>query len=431
MLKTLRAGLEEKRDLLLGALKRDLGKPPREAFLSEIGVVLNEIDYALSRLRSWTRPRRARTPLIWLPASSRVVPEPKGVALIIGPWNYPIGLLLTPLVGALAAGCPAILKPSEDAPASGQALESFIGKLFPPEIVAVVRGGAQAAEILLQEEFGHVFFTGSQRIGKKVMAAAALTLTPVTLELGGKNPCIVDESAVLGPSARRIAWGKFFNAGQTCVAPDYLLVPSRLKAELIDNLKAAIDSFYGNDPRRSPDYARIVNERHFQRLLGLLKKGKVAAGGESDAASLYLAPTLLEEVGWGDPVMAEEIFGPILPILEYEDLETAIEAVNSRPRPLALYFFSGNRRNRERILAGIPSGGACLNDTLLHILSPRMPFGGIGASGVGGYHGQASFATFTHFRSVMVRSFRPETGLRYPPYPGKLSGLGIIRRLLR
>jgi len=431
VLKKLKSALIENEDLFLGALKKDMDKPPAEAYSSEIGFVLNEIDHALAHLNSWARRRKVRTPFLWFPASSRVVPEPKGVVLIIGPWNYPIGLLLAPLVGALAAGCTAVLKPSELSPESSSALAGVIGGTFDDREVAVVEGKAETAQKLLGEDFDHIFFTGSARVGKIVMAAAARRLTPVTLELGGKNPCVIDREVDLAVAARRIVWGKFFNAGQTCVAPDYLLVPRPLKAPLLEKLRDSIESFYGPDPKESPDYARVINDRHFSRLTGLMGEGEIVIGGEADPAARYLAPTVIDNVAWNHRVMEEEIFGPVLPVLEYESLDEAISAVNARPRPLALYFFSSDRKRRERIIRETSSGGVCFNDTVIHILPPRLPFGGVGRSGMGSYHGRASFDTFTHFKSVMIRSFRLDLSLRYPPYRTPLRTLKKVLRFLR
>jgi len=427
-LKKLKAAINENEALFLDALNKDMGKPAIEAYTSEIGFVLNEIDYALKKLHSWSRPRKAKTPLIWFPAASRVFPEPKGAALIIGPWNYPIGLLLTPLVGAIAAGCVAILKPSEMAAESSRAVADVIQKTFDESSVSVIEGGADIAGILLKEKFDHIFYTGGARVGKIVMAAAAKHLTPITLELGGKNPCIVDREVDCAVAARRIAWGKFFNAGQTCVAPDYLLVPSDLKASLLDKLEESIRAFYGLDPERSPDYARIINDRHFARLHDLMGEGTVAIGGEENPENRYIAPTVIDNVGWKSRIMAEEIFGPILPVVEYTDLTEAIAAVNARPRPLALYFFSTNRTNRRRIIRETSSGGVCFNDTVIQITTPQLPFGGIGQSGMGSYHGRASFDTFTHYRSVMSRSLRLDLPLRYPPYR---TSLRVLKKILR
>ncbi|HOO78059.1 MAG TPA: aldehyde dehydrogenase family protein [bacterium] len=426
----LKSALGRNEKKLLAALRKDLGKAAVEAYTSEVGFVLAEIDYALRHLGAWSRSRKPMPPLLWFPSETRIVPEPKGVVLIIGPWNYPVALCLSPLVGALAAGCTAVVKPSEVASESSRAIAEVIGETFGDDSIAVVEGGAAAAGLLLEEEFDHIFYTGGPRVGKIVMAKAAEHLTPVTLELGGKNPCIVDREVDCSVAARRIAWGKFFNAGQTCVAPDYLLVPAELKDPMIENLKKAIVEFYGPDPRHSPDYARIINERHLSRLLSLLEEGDIVVGGGADRENRYLAPTVIDNVNWDNRIMGEEIFGPILPVIGYGDLAEATGAVNARPAPLALYFFSRNRERQRMVIRETRSGGACINDTIIQILPRRLPFGGIGPSGMGSYHGRATFDTFTHYRSVVTRSFRFDVPLRYPPYRTSLDQVKKFFRFL-
>ena len=357
---------------LLAAVKADLGKPETEAYLSEIAFVEGEISFIRKRLKSWSRPRRVRTGWLTFPASGRVYPTPYGTSLIIGPWNYPIQLLLAPLVGALAAGNTAVLKPSELAPATSRTLARLIGQRFDPRLLAAVEGGAETAGELLGQPFDYIFYTGSSRVGRIVAAAAAANLTPVTLELGGKNPCLLDRGFDLKLAARRIAWGKFFNAGQTCVAPDYLLIPRELEKQFLDEFGAAVRSFYGDDPRQSPDYGRIVNEKHLGRLTGLLEGVEIVLGGGSDPAELYLAPTVVRSVPAGHPFLEEEIFGPILPVLTYRSLDEALDFVNLRPRPLAFYFFSSDRKRQRRVIAGTASGGVCLNDTVSQILPPAL-----------------------------------------------------------
>ncbi len=430
-LENLRGLLREGERELLVALAEDLGKPATEAYLSEIAFVEGEVALALKKLRSWNRPRRVRTGWITFPASGRVYPSPYGTALIIGPWNYPLQLLLAPLAGALAAGNTAVLKPSELAPQTSRALSRLIGERFHPGLLAAVEGGAETARGLLEQPFDYVFYTGSSRVGRLVMAAAAGKLIPITLELGGKNPCIVDRGADLKLAARRIAWGKFFNAGQTCVAPDYLLVPEELEAPLVGELKSAVGSFYGGDPRSSPDYGRIVNEKHLARLTGLLEGAEVAFGGEIDRGERYLAPTVVRNVPEGHPLLEEEIFGPILPVLTCRTLDGALDFVNRRPRPLALYFFSTDRGHQRRVIAETTSGGVCLNDTVSQILPPRLPFGGVGESGMGSYHGKASFETFSRPRSVLARSARLDPSFRYPPYRTPLKTLRKITKFIK
>jgi aldehyde dehydrogenase (NAD+) len=414
-LRKLATALEDRAARLAEALQADLHKSPYQAYATEIGLVESELRRALRQLPNWMKSRRVGTPLINWPARGFIRPEPYGVALILGPWNYPFQLLLLPLIGAIAAGNTAVLKPSEFAPHTADAVGNLIRATFPEEYVAVVPGERDTAEALLREKFDTIFFTGSTRVGRSVMAAAARHLTPVTLELGGKSPCLVCADAPLDVTARRIAWGKFMNAGQTCVAPDFVLVDRRLRADLVDALKRALRDFYGDDPRQSPDYGRIVNRKHFDRLVACLTAGRIVHGGQHDAGDLYLAPTILTEVPEDSPVMQEEIFGPILPVLEFEALDEALALLRDRPTPLALYLFTQDRATQERVLDRTRSGGACLNDTVVHLVVPDLPFGGLGESGLGAYHGKASFDAFTHHRSVLRRSFRFDSKVRYPP----------------
>ena len=413
---------------ILNALRQDLAKSAYEGYLTEVGTVLDEIRYVRKHLAKWAKPKRVRTHLFQFPGASFIYPEPYGVALIVSPWNYPFLLLIGPLIGSAAAGNCSVVKPSELAPATARMISEIIGSNFDRNFIAVVEGDAQAGSALLDECFDYIFFTGGAGIGKIVMAAAARNLTPVTLELGGKSPCIVDRDVNLSLTARRIASGKFINAGQTCIAPDYLLVHRGIKAELIDCMKTCISGFYGHDPRQSPDYPRIINEKHFLRLEKLLQHGNIVAGGQTDRRNLYIAPTILDEVAWDDPIMQEEIFGPILPVIAFDDLAQVIPRIKSLPEPLALYLFSNNRQHREKIVKDIPFGGGCINDTLLHFTNPHLPFGGIGSSGIGSYHGKRSFDTFSHQKSILRRYFRFEAPLRYPPYGNKLR---ILRKIMR
>jgi aldehyde dehydrogenase (NAD+) len=361
------------------------------------------------------RPVGRGVPLIAWPARAFVRPEPLGIALVIGPWNYPLQLLLSPLIGAMAAGCCAVLKPSEFAPHTAAAIERLIGSNYPAEYLTVAIGGRDVAEALLLEKFDAIFFTGGTRAGREVMAAASRHLTPVTLELGGKSPCIVCADTPLQAAARRIVWGKFMNAGQTCVAPDFILADRRILNPLVQAMKMAIQEFYGSDPRKSPSYGRIVNRRHVERLAALLADGRIVHGGRHDLADLYVEPTLLTEVPAGAPVMQEEIFGPILPVLEFEELHEALALLQHRPTPLALYLFTRDRAVQNRVLASTRSGGVCINDTVLHMIGKGLPFGGLGDSGMGAYHGRASFDCFTHRRPVLRRTFALDLPLRYPP----------------
>jgi aldehyde dehydrogenase (NAD+) len=429
-LRALRSALAAREADLLAALAEDLGKPAAEAYLSEVGLVIREIDYVLKRLSSWARPRRVRTPLLSRPGTSWIQPEPYGAVLVIAPWNYPVQLSLSPLVAALAAGNCAVLKPSELAPASSRALAGIIGETFDPGLVKAVEGGAETARALLEEKFDYIFYTGSLRVGRLVMAAAAKNLTPVTLELGGKNPCLVDRDVPVQTAGRRIAWGKFFNAGQTCVAPDYLLVHREVRERLLAALGEAIEEFYGTDPQTSPDYGRIINRDHHRRLTRLLEGSRPEIGGGGDEAERYLAPTVVSLDSPDHPLMEEEIFGPILPVLAYRELEEALEIIARRPRPLALYLFTRDRKLRRRVLDETSSGTVCVNDTISQITNPELPFGGVGESGMGVYHGRAGFETFSHQKSVMARSFRFDLKLKYPPYRTSLKILRKITRFL-
>jgi aldehyde dehydrogenase (NAD+) len=413
---------------LLAALHADLRKSASEAYTTEIGFVLSEVRHALRFLPAWMKPQRRRSPLLAWPARGFIRPDPYGVALIMGPWNYPLQLMLSPLVGALAAGNCVVLKPSEFAPHTAVALAQLIGANFSQEYIAVVQGERATAEALLRGRFDSIFFTGSTGVGRAVMAAAARHLTPVTLELGGKCPCLVCADAPLDITARRIACGKFMNAGQTCVAPDFVLVDHRVRAPLVAALKRAILQFYGEDPQESPDYGRIINRKHLDRLTGYLSSGQIEHGGQHDPSDLYLAPTILTGVPAEAALMQEEIFGPILPVLEFDKLDDVLALLRDRPTPLALYLFTRDRATQERVLTATRSGGVCLNDTVTHSFGKGLPLGGLGESGLGAYHGKASFDCFTHYRSVLRRSFRFDSKLRYPP---PRTSLAILKRAYR
>jgi aldehyde dehydrogenase (NAD+) len=428
-LERLREMVRQNRDRIMQAVVEDLRKPPFEMFASETAFLLAEVDFALKNLSCWTDPSRVKGPLLFLGAECRVHPEPYGVVLIISPWNYPFMLLFAPLIGAIAAGNCAILKPSEASPHSSHVIAELISETFDPRHIAVLEGGMEVNEPLLQQDFDYIFFTGSTSVGKKVLTAAAEHLTPVTLELGGKSPCIVDEFPRLRYASRRIAFGKWLNAGQTCIAPDYLLVHRDIKQRLLDELAKAVHSFYGPDPQHSRHYARIINGSHFARLSRLLEEGTIVLGGESDADDLYIAPTIIDEPGWEAPVMREEIFGPILPVISYRGLDEAIELVNAGPKPLALYFFSEDRRKQHKVLRETSAGGVCINTTMLQESMQTLPFGGVGNSGMGAYHGKASFNTFTHYKGVFDQRLPLDMVLR-PPYPDSKLINGILQRLL-
>ncbi len=403
------------------ALRTDLGKSAIEAWTTEIGFSLNDIAHQRDHLADWAAPRKVKTPLMFRPGSSRIVPQPKGVALIIAPWNYPLQLLIAPMAAAIAAGNAVVAKPSELSPAVSKALVELCATYLDQRAVRVVGGGVEESTALLEQRFDHIFFTGGTRVGKIVMRAAAEHLTPITLELGGKSPAIVAADANIGVSARRLVWGKFTNAGQTCIAPDYLLVERAVRDRLVDEMTSVIEEFYGADPQRSDDYGRIVNASHHDRLTQLLddeRSGRTHTGGTADAGDRYIAPTVLIDPDPDAPVMKEEIFGPLLPVIAVDSIDDAVAFVNERPKPLALYVFSDDDGIVDDVLARTSSGGAGVNNTLLHIGPPDLPFGGVGPSGMGAYHGRAGFDTFSHLRSVYDRNVRPDPSLIYPPFGG-------------
>jgi aldehyde dehydrogenase (NAD+) len=410
------------------AIRMDLGRSELETRIVETPILRREIAFARRRLRKWTRPERVRPPWLTQPSAARIYREPFGVVLIIGPWNYPLQLLLVPLVGALAAGNCAVVKPSELAPATSSFLAAMLPRYLDPECVQVLEGGLPESTALLAERFDYIFYTGNPRVGRIVMEAAAKHLTPVTLELGGKSPCIVDRSANLRSSARRIVWGKLMNAGQICVAPDYALVDETIQTGLLAQMAAAIKEFHGEDPRTSPDFARIVNQHHFRRLLRLIDSGQVFTGGEYCEDELYIAPTILINTPPGAPIMQEEIFGPILPVLSVKSVDEAIAFVNQREKPLAIYVFAEDARVRRQVIHGTSSGTVAVNYPCVHAGLPCLPFGGVGNSGMGAYHGRASFETFSHHKSVFLKASWPDPPVVYPP----LSNLKerIVRRLM-
>ncbi len=428
-LEALETLITEREDELCEALRADLGKGRFEAWIGELGVLRAELRHARKHLPQWVRPQRVPVPLPLQPARAEVLREPLGVVLVISPWNYPLQLALSPLLGALAAGNCAVLKPSEVAPASSEVLAEWVPRYLDPDAVRVVQGGVPETQALLAQRWDHVFYTGNGRVGRIVMRAAAEHLTPVTLELGGKSPTVVFADADLRTAARRIAWGKFFNAGQTCVAPDYVLVEESAEEAFLDALGEALRRFYGEDPSRSPDYARIVNERHFDRLLGLLEGGgQVVFGGGHERASRYIEPTVLRQVPPRAPIMQEEIFGPLLPVLTFREDREVVERITSGEKPLALYVFTREGARAERVIAATSSGGACINDVVVHLSVPDLPFGGVGESGMGAYHGRASFETFSHRRSVLHKGTRVDPPLRYPPYSERT--LRWVKRLM-
>ncbi|SFJ00226.1 aldehyde dehydrogenase [Thermoflavimicrobium dichotomicum] len=413
---------------ILNALKKDLNKSEKEAYMTEIATVFEECNYMLKNLRSWSKPQKVRTALTQKGARNYIYREPYGVSLIIGPWNYPFMLVILPLIGALAAGNCAILKPSEIAPHVSRLVAQMIEGIFNQEHVAVVEGGVDTSTTLLNAPVDFIFFTGSEAVGKIVMEAAAKRLTPLVLELGGKSPCIIDEDANLELAAKRIIWGKLLNAGQTCVAPDYLLVHERIKNDLLKRMKETIRDFYGEEPIENPNYGRIVNEKHFERLTRFLTNGDIVLGGKVDKEKLLISPTILDRVSWDDPVMKEEIFGPILPVLTFTQLNEAIERVRMLPKPLALYYFSESEDKQRKIIESLPFGGGCMNDTIIHMASPYLPFGGVGTSGMGRYRGKSSYQCFSYEKSILKQTTRFDIPFRYPTVKNGLKWLRYIMK---
>lgn len=398
---------------LCDALWQDLHKSYQEAYLTEISILLGEIRTHISKIRMWTKPQRRHTPLKLFPSSSRIVSEPLGNALIISPWNYPVQLLLTPLVGAISSGCTAVLKPSPYVPTVSKAIEDMIRETFPEEYIAVAQGHRDVNTWLLEQRWDFIFFTGSSALGRVVMSFAAKTLTPVILELGGKSPCIVDKDADINVAAKRIAWGKSLNAGQTCIAPDYLMVHASIKREFLSALQSEFKSLLGEDASKSDHFVRIVNDNAFNRLSSYLKDGDVVFGGHTDPVDRYFEPTVLDNVNPESPVMQEEIFGPILPVLTFDKIEEVISFVTAREKPLALYYFG---KDGNKVLRHTSSGGACINDTIMHIANENVPFGGVGMSGMGSYHNKLSFDAFSHRRTVLSTPTLFDLPFRYMPY---------------
>ncbi len=417
-LKALKKALLKWERPLADALWKDLHKSYEEAYLTELSIVLGEIDNHLKHLAGWAAPKRERTPLKMFPSRSRVISEPLGNSLIIAPWNYPVQLLLNPLVGALSAGCTAVLKPSPYVPEVSLVLEKMISETFSERIVAVVQGNREVNRQLLDMKWDLIFFTGSPSLGRQVMEAASKNLTPVVLELGGKSPCIVDEDADIEIAARRIAWGKTLNAGQTCIAPDYLMVHKSVRDTFLAALKKEFHNLLGENPQESRHYVRIVNDRAFERLKGYLGCGDIVFGGHTDESERYFEPTVLDNVSPDSPLMQEEIFGPIFPVLTFSDIDEATDFIAGRPKPLALYYFGGRGK---QVLRRTSSGGACINDTIMHIANENLPFGGVGNSGMSSYHGRRSFDAFTHYRAVVSTPTFLDLPFRYMPY--KLFGL--------
>lgn len=424
-LQLLADAMRKNETVLEEALKKDLGKSAFESYATEIGFVLADIRYTIQNLQKWSAPKRVRTPLYLFPGKSKIQKEPYGSVLILGPYNYPVQLLAEPLVGAIAAGNCAVLKPSELTPHVSEAMYQIVHSTFKEEYIACVEGGVEVNQELLSQKFDYIFFTGSERVGRIVMKAAAENLTPVTLELGGKSPVIIEKTANIKEAARRIAWGKLMNAGQTCVAPDYVLVDESRKQQFLTEMKTAFSHLYGKEIKKNPHFGRIVNERHMERLQKILEQDAkyLFCGGEADALQRYIEPAILD-LGKDQNAasMQEELFGPILPVLSYHKLEDAVRFVNKRAKPLALYLFTKKRSAEKFVLERVSSGGVCVNDTISHLINPDLPFGGVGASGMGQYHGKYSFDTFTHEKSVFYKPADWNLPVCYPPFTkGKMN----------
>ena len=429
-LKKLNDIIKKNEDKILSELKKDLGKSNFEGYVTEVGILYDDINFHIKNVKKWSSEEKRKSPIVYYPSKSYIYKEPYGVTLIIGPFNYPFQLVIAPLIGAISAGNTAIIKPSENSRNIALLLEKLINENFQEEYLRVVNplGGKETVSLLLDKPFDYIFFTGSVRVGKLVMQKAAQHLTPVTLELGGKSPCIVDSDAKLKLAAKRIVWGKFLNGGQTCVAPDYLCVHKSVKDELLKLIINEIRVQFGENVRNSEDYPRIVNKSSLERLSGYLNDGKIYYGGNIDEDNLYMEPTLIIKPDLNSPLMSDEIFGPILPILVYEDLDNVIKFINHREKPLALYYFSESKKKIKYVLTSTTSGGVTINDTIIHVANPNLPFGGVGNSGVGKYHGKESFETFTHNKSVMKRGTFIEFNIRFAPYKNKLN---LVKRIMK
>ncbi|MEI5907771.1 aldehyde dehydrogenase [Bacillus spongiae] len=426
-LKKLQTLIDEHENDILLALKKDLNKSETEAYMTEIAIIKDEIKHLLKNFKKWAKPKKVKTALTHFGTKGVQVPEPYGTTLVIAPWNYPFQLAVSPMLGAIAAGNTVILKPSELTPNLSAVLVKIVNPHFDSGFLHVVEGGVEETQQLLEQKFDYIFFTGSVPVGKIVMEAASKHLTPVTLELGGKSPCIVHHDVDLSLAAKRVAFGKLTNVGQTCIAPDYLYVHKSIKDDFILELQKAIHRFYGVNPIQNETYGKIVNERHFNRVKSYLKDGKILFGGNVDQTLHKIEPTLISPDRLDSPVMQEEIFGPVLPILEYESIDEVIDFVNGRPKPLALYLFTKDAELQKRITTTISYGGGCINDTLMHIATPYLPFGGVGESGMGNYHGKNSFSTFSHYKSVLKQTNLFDFSFRYP---NAKNGLKIIKKLM-
>lgn len=427
-LKALRIAIKKYESEILEALRLDLNKANFEGYATEVGLVLEEINYAIKHVRSWARPKRGQTPIVHFLSSSYIATEPYGVVLVMSPWNYPFQLAMSPVVGAMAAGNTVFVKPSEYSFHTSEIIEKIITEIFDEEYMTVVRGGREANKTLLDEKFDYIFFTGGPTVGRVVMASAATHLTPITLELGGKSPCIVDETAHVKLAAKRIVWGKFLNGGQTCVAPDYLLVHSSVKDKLVSEMANYIKIFYGDKPEGNQDYPKAINQKHFERVKGLMDSGKILTGGRVNEETRQIAPTIMDGVTWDSAVMQEEIFGPLLPIMEFDKIEDVIAMLKEHPKPLALYLFTTSKRVEKYVVKHASYGGGCINDVVIHVASHHIPFGGVGESGMGNYHGKNSYKTFAREKGIIKKSNLVDVYLRYPPFKNHLN---LLKKLMK
>ncbi|EMJ5759162.1 aldehyde dehydrogenase [Clostridioides difficile] len=426
-LKKLKLVVSQNEEKILLALKKDLNKSDFEGFMTEVGMFYSELNFAIKNIRKWSKIKRVKSSMVNFPSISKVVPQPYGVTLIMSPWNYPFQLALIPLVWSLAAGNCVILKPSEYSVSTSSVVKDIVEDTFSKEYVAVVQGSQEESEKLLLERFDYIFFTGSTNVGKIIMKSASEHLTPITLELGGKSPCIILKDANIDLTAKRLTWGKLINAGQTCVAPDYVLVHEDRKNELIEKIKYYTNKYFGDNPCNNEQFPKIINQRHFNRILSLIDKDKIVYGGNYNKETLKIEPTIVDNVNWDDNIMKEEIFGPIFPILTYKDLDEVIQKIIQMPNPLALYIFTKNKYLENKLLEMIPAGGCCINDTVTHIATNYLPFGGIGESGMGSYHGKAGFDTFTHYKSVL-KKLNLDVPIRYAPYDNKL--IKVLKKIM-
>ncbi|MFA7081415.1 MAG: aldehyde dehydrogenase [Bacteroidales bacterium] len=427
-LKALREEIINNEREIQEALFKDLHKSEEEAYLTEIGIIVSEINQNIKKIKKWAKPKKVRSSIACFPSSAKIISEPYGVILIISPWNYPFQLALSPLIGAISSGNTAIVKPAEYSPNTSNIIKAITDKVFNPNYVKTIIGGKQENQILLDLNFDYIFFTGSPILGKIVMEKASKHLTPLTLELGGKSPCIVDETSDVKLSAKRIAFGKFLNSGQTCIAPDHVFVHKSIRDEFVSEIIKDINTFYTDNQESSKDYGRIINELHFDRVAAMLQDGDIIFGGKVNREERFISPTLIENIKEDSELLNSEIFGPILPVIEFEDINHLIESVRIKPKPLALYIFSSSKQIQNKIISKISSGGVCVNDTIMHLVPENLPFGGVGNSGMGSYHGKKSFETFSHQRSVLKRGTFLDIALRYPPFTKKK--LSLIKKLI-